>query len=593
MAVTCTSLDVSKIRTDGGTQIRAELNQSRVEELAELLREGHTFKDSVVVFYDGTDYWLGDGFHRVEATKLASIGIDNAEIRSAMSGIDAEIRSGTREDAIEYACGANADHGLPRKSQDKRNAVTRLVTLPKWKNRTQEEIAKQCGVTQQYVSKILKELNYNSCNSPTNQPVEPSEVVEEMRISAPTNEEKRQKVEEFFRDFPGSQELSNREIARRCEVDEGFIRKIKKELEEKQRAEQEASAAITEPLAEPEPSQPAIEPMNNMPIAESAQPDSEGSVSNRGFQSGEPEVEPEPPQSETEPLCEMPIAEEPEPISEPVASIVEPEIVSEPEPISVLFETRVEEESVMVVDPEPEIEPVSEPWITLVVEAEQTQTEEPVAVPDPITISGMIAPSEEVLREREIRRLQVQERNEQLREKGAELPTGKYACLVVDPPWPMKKIEREVRPNQVEFDYPTMNEEQLRDFELPSLAGDDCHLYLWTTQKYLPMALRLAEHWGFKYQCLMTWVKNVGPTPFSWMYTTEHVLFCSKGNLPLLAIGRRLDFVAKGREHSRKPDVFYNLVKDVSPEPRIDVFSRERRDGFEQYGYEVEKYVPA
>ncbi len=198
---------------------------------------------------------------------------------------------------------------------------------------------------------------------------------------------------------------------------------------------------------------------------------------------------------------------------------------------------------------------------------------------------------EQVQQIQEQRRIEAKERIEQLRENGVSLPIGKYSCLVVDPPWPMQKIERDVRPNQVEFDYPTMDEEELKAFPLPDVAGDDCHLYLWTTQKHLPMALRLAAHWGFKYQCLMTWVKNVGFTPFSWMYSTEHALFCRKGNLPLLQMGVKLHFHADVREHSRKPDEFYDIVRKVSPGPRLDVFSREKRDGFEQYGNEVEKYV--
>lgn len=190
-----------------------------------------------------------------------------------------------------------------------------------------------------------------------------------------------------------------------------------------------------------------------------------------------------------------------------------------------------------------------------------------------------------IIREKE------KENVERLRSKGVILPSGKYSCIVIDPPWAMQKIERVVRPNQVEFGYPTMNEDELKAFPLPEIAADDCHLYLWTTQKHLPMALRLAEHWGFRYQCLMTWVKNVGFTPFSWMYSTEHVLFCTKGSLPLLKIGKRLDFQAKVREHSRKPDEFYEIVREASPAPRIDVFSREKRDGFDQYGNEVDKFV--
>ncbi len=206
-------------------------------------------------------------------------------------------------------------------------------------------------------------------------------------------------------------------------------------------------------------------------------------------------------------------------------------------------------------------------------------------------VEGTIEPPEDVKAAREAKRQQQQERNEQLKTKGVDLPPDTYACLVVDPPWPMQKIERDLYPNQVGFEYPTMDEEELKDFQLPALAADSCHLYLWTTQKHLPFAIRLAEHWGFKYQCLMTWVKNVGFTPYSWMYSTEHVLFCTKGNLPLLRQGMRLDFSAKRREHSRKPDEFYDLVREASPEPRLDVFSREQRDGFKQYGNEATKYV--
>jgi len=135
-----------------------------------------------------------------------------------------------------------------------------------------------------------------------------------------------------------------------------------------------------------------------------------------------------------------------------------------------------------------------------------------------------------------------------------------------------------------------MSLEDLVQFPVPDMAAGNSHLYLWTTHKHLPDALYLAEQWGFHYQCLLTWVKNIGFTPFSWMYSTEHVLFCTKGDLPLLDIGRRVDFVGKVREHSRKPDEFYQLVLDVSPGPRVDVFARENHVGFTAWGNEVTKY---
>lgn len=171
------------------------------------------------------------------------------------------------------------------------------------------------------------------------------------------------------------------------------------------------------------------------------------------------------------------------------------------------------------------------------------------------------------------------------------LPEGKYRTIVIDPPWPIEKILREVRPNQLGLDYPTMTIEEIEALPVPELAYEDgCHIYLWTTHKYLPMAFKVLDAWGANYECLLTWVKNVGITPFSWMYSTEHCLFARIGNLPLLKLGKRLDFEAKVREHSRKPDEFYNLVKEVSPEPRIDMFSREKREGFAQYGNELDRF---
>lgn len=178
--------------------------------------------------------------------------------------------------------------------------------------------------------------------------------------------------------------------------------------------------------------------------------------------------------------------------------------------------------------------------------------------------------------------------------KDLELPepsSGKYRTIVIDPPWPMEKILREARPNQADFDYPTMTIYAIADLPIAELADSTgCHVYLWFTQKFRRDVFDLFDQWGVKDECFLTWIKNVGFTPYSWMYSTEHVLFGRVGNLPLLKMGRRLDFTGKVREHSRKPDEFYDLVREVSPEPRIDYFSREKREGFTSYGNEPEKF---
>jgi len=170
------------------------------------------------------------------------------------------------------------------------------------------------------------------------------------------------------------------------------------------------------------------------------------------------------------------------------------------------------------------------------------------------------------------------------------LPEGVYSTIVADPPWRMAKIRRDSTPSlqlQQTMDYPTMTVEAIKALPVEDHAADDAHLYLWTTQKFLPDALEVCEAWGFKYQCLLTWVKPGGFTPFSWMYTTEHVLFCTRGDLPLLRMGMRLDFDAPRTGHSSKPDVFYDIVTEASPGPRLEMFARQQRDGFTVWGNEA------
>jgi N6-adenosine-specific RNA methylase IME4 len=170
------------------------------------------------------------------------------------------------------------------------------------------------------------------------------------------------------------------------------------------------------------------------------------------------------------------------------------------------------------------------------------------------------------------------------------LPGGKFSCIVIDPPWPIQKIETLRRPDQgVRLDYPIMSLDDIAKIPVAEKSADDCHIYLWVTHKYLPAGLDLLEEWGFRYQCVMTWWKHTGVSPYSWMYDTEHVLFGHRGNLPLLKMGMRLHLDAPNVRggHSTKPDVFYERVLAASPGPRLEMFARRERDGFTAWGNEV------
>ncbi len=171
------------------------------------------------------------------------------------------------------------------------------------------------------------------------------------------------------------------------------------------------------------------------------------------------------------------------------------------------------------------------------------------------------------------------------------LPNGQFRCHVIDPPWPIAKISRKVRPNQVAMDYTVMTVPEITRLAVPAKTDHaGAHLYLWVTHRFLPDALAMVKEWGYRYQCLMTWVKNGGITPYSWQYNTEHVVFATTGDLALNRLGLKLSFNGDRREHSRKPESFYELVMKASPGPRMEWFGRQRREGFVVWGNETEHF---
>lgn len=133
------------IRIDGGTQPRAAINEAVVAEYAEALRGGATFPP-LIVFFDGADHWLGDGFHRFHA------------YRAAGTEPTLDIRSGTRRDAILFSVGANATHGLRRSNEDKRKGVATLMADPEWSQWSNVEIARRCGVSDELVRQVRLSL---------------------------------------------------------------------------------------------------------------------------------------------------------------------------------------------------------------------------------------------------------------------------------------------------------------------------------------------------------------------------------------------------------------------------------------------------
>lgn len=142
-------MNIEKIRIDGGTQSRVEINNEAVSEYAEALKGGVQFPP-VDVFFDGADYWLVDGFHRYHAHHSAGL-----------SEIGAVIHNGTLRDAQLFSFGVNASHGLRRSNADKRKAVEFMLNDAEWSVWSDREIARQCCVSHVLVFNIRKSLTVN------------------------------------------------------------------------------------------------------------------------------------------------------------------------------------------------------------------------------------------------------------------------------------------------------------------------------------------------------------------------------------------------------------------------------------------------
>lgn len=131
-------------------QTRASTNSDYIDDLADRMDAGDTFP-AIVIFTDGKESWLADGIHRLDAAIRAKkkIGVDQ--------------RKGTRQDAVEFACGANASHGMRRTNADKRRAVK--LALAEFPDRSSRAIADLCGVSNHLVEELR--TPESGGNSPT------------------------------------------------------------------------------------------------------------------------------------------------------------------------------------------------------------------------------------------------------------------------------------------------------------------------------------------------------------------------------------------------------------------------------------------
>lgn len=164
--------------------------------------------------------------------------------------------------------------------------------------------------------------------------------------------------------------------------------------------------------------------------------------------------------------------------------------------------------------------------------------------------------------------------------------TPPYSTIVADPPWAYRRGGVQ---GAVADQYSTLAETEIADLPVLDLAAPSAHLYLWVTTPKLwdsPTPAEIAAAWGFTFKTMLTWVKGerVG---LGWYYRvdTEHCLFATRGKAPIPAPLRDSNVLWSPRgAHSAKPAAFYDLVERVSPGPRVELFARQPRLGWDHWG---------
>ena len=186
------------------------------------------------------------------------------------------------------------------------------------------------------------------------------------------------------------------------------------------------------------------------------------------------------------------------------------------------------------------------------------------------------------------------ERELELAGKQAALPQKRYGVIVADPEWRFEPYSRETGMDRAaDNHYPTSITDDIAARDVPSIAADDCVLFLWATVPMLRDALRVMEAWGFEYKSHAVWDKGHIGTGYWFRNCHELLLVGTKGDVPAPAMGTQpasVFQIIRG-EHSAKPEQFLELIEGYFPNlPKIELNRRgEPRAGWDAWGNEVQE----
>lgn len=171
----------------------------------------------------------------------------------------------------------------------------------------------------------------------------------------------------------------------------------------------------------------------------------------------------------------------------------------------------------------------------------------------------------------------------------------KYQIIYVDPPWDYNENWGN---GCVKHHYKSIAIDKLKELPIYKIVDNNCHLYLWVTCPFIQEGLDLVKAWGFKYKQIITWIKIykkgkiIMGLGYYFRVATEHCLFATRGKLPRLRKDLKNVMISPQLKHSEKPKEFKNVIIQHSGDlPRIELFAREKTEGWDVWGNEVESDI--
>lgn len=177
------------------------------------------------------------------------------------------------------------------------------------------------------------------------------------------------------------------------------------------------------------------------------------------------------------------------------------------------------------------------------------------------------------------------------------LPSGPFDLIMADPPWRFStRSDKGITVKGAGGQYATMGLADIIAMPVADIAAKDAILWLWATNPMLPQAFAVMASWGFTFKTAGHWAKQTvhGKQAFGTGYILrcagEPFLIGTRGN-PKTARNVRSVVLGPIRQHSRKPDEAFSAAERLMPNAnRLEMFSRQPRDGWTTWGDEAEKF---